>query len=127
MYLSEQEVGALASDLSAVIGFDHWVLELQSPGLLRMVHRRMGGPLREANALPKFAPNAGPHFFEPWGWRPAVVRSSLKTAARLKRLSLPMRVMALFPESSGAQGSRPWTGVCLLERARYDRQPDHTG
>ena len=65
MYLSEQEVGALASDLSAVIGFDHWELELQSPGLLRMVQKRMGGPLREANVLPKFAPNAEPHFFEP--------------------------------------------------------------
>jgi methyltransferase (TIGR00027 family) len=125
MYLSEQEVGALASDLSAVIGFDHWVLELQSPGLLRMVQKRMGGPLQEANVLPKFAPSAGPHFFEPWGWRPAVVRSLLKTAARLKRLSFRMRLIALLPESSGAQGSRPWAGVCLLERARHDRQPGH--
>jgi methyltransferase (TIGR00027 family) len=122
-YLSEQEVAALASDLSAVVGFDHWVLELQSPGLLRMLQKRMGGPLREANVLPKFAPSAGPHFFEPWGWRPAVVRSLLKTAARLKRLSFPMRLMALLPESSGAQGSRPWAAVCLLKRARH--QPDH--
>jgi methyltransferase (TIGR00027 family) len=82
VYLSDQEVGALASDLSAVIGFDHWVLELQSPGLLRMLQKRMGRPLQEANVLPKFAPSAGPHFFEPWGWRPAVVLSLLKTAAR---------------------------------------------
>jgi methyltransferase (TIGR00027 family) len=117
VYLSEQEVGALASDLSAVAGFDHWVLELVSPGLLRMLQKRLR-PLQEANVLPKFAPNAGPHFFEPWGWRPAVVRSLLKTAARLKRLSFAMRLMALLPESSGAQGSRPWQGVCLLERAR---------
>jgi hypothetical protein len=43
VYLSEQEVGALAADLSAVVGFDHWVLELQSPGLLRMLQTRMGG------------------------------------------------------------------------------------
>ena len=117
MYLSEQEVGALASDLAAVTGFDHWVLELQPPGLLRMVQKRMGGPLREANVLPKFAPSAGPHFFEPWGWRPTAVHSLLKTAARLKRLSFSMRVIALLPESSGEQGSRPWAGVCLLERA----------
>jgi methyltransferase (TIGR00027 family) len=122
LYLSEQEVGALASDLSAVTGFDHWVLELVSPGLLRMLQKRLG-PLQEANVLPKFAPNAGPHFFEPWGWRPAVVHSLLKTAARLKRLSFPMRLMALLPESSGAQGSRPWQGVCLLERARHAHQP----
>jgi methyltransferase (TIGR00027 family) len=91
MYLSEQEVGALASDLAAVIGFDHWVLELQSPGLLRMMQKRMGAPLREANVLPKFAPSAGPHFFERWGWRPTAVHSLLKTAARLKRLSFSMQ------------------------------------
>jgi methyltransferase (TIGR00027 family) len=124
VYLTEEEVGALASDLSAVAGFDHWVLELQSPGLLRMLQKRMGGPLQEAGVLPKFAPSAGPHFFEPSGWRPVVVRSFLKTAARLKRLSFQMRLMALLPESSGAQGSRPWAGVCLLERAR-DGQPAH--
>jgi hypothetical protein len=77
----------IGCDLSAVIGFDHWVLDLQSPGLLRMTQNRMGGLLQEANAQPKFAPSACPHFFEPWGWRPEVVRSLLKTAARLKRLS----------------------------------------
>lgn len=125
VYLSEQEVGALASDLSTVAGFDHWVLELVSPGLLRMLQKRLG-PLQEANVLPKFAPSAGPHFFEPWGWRPAVVRSLLKTAARLKRLSFAMRLMALLPESSGAQGSRPWQGVCLLERAPHADQPGLT-
>ena len=125
MYLSEQEVGALASDLSTVAGFDHWVLELVSPGLLRMLQRRLG-PLQEANVLPKFGPSAGPHFFEPWGWRPAVVRSLLKTAARLKRLSLAMRLVAFLPESSGAQRSRPWQGVCLLERAAHADQPGLT-
>ena len=118
VYLSEEEVGGLASDLSAVAGFDHWVLELQSPGLLRMLQERMGA-MQEAGVPPKFAPSAGPHFFEPWGWRPAAMRSFLKTAARLKRLSFTMRLMALLPESSGAQGSRPWAGVCLLERAPH--------
>jgi hypothetical protein len=38
----------------------------------------------------------------------------LKTAAKLKRLSWWMRLLALFPDSKGAQGSRPWSGVCLL-------------
>jgi hypothetical protein len=39
-------------------------------------------------------------------------------AARLKRLSLFMRLMALLPESSGAPRSGFWSGVCLLERTR---------
>jgi methyltransferase (TIGR00027 family) len=42
VYLGEQEVSALASDLSAVAGFDHWMLELQSPGLLRMLQKAHG-------------------------------------------------------------------------------------
>jgi O-methyltransferase involved in polyketide biosynthesis len=36
--------------------------------------------------------------------------------ARLKRLSFGMRLLSLLPESSGSQGSRPWSGVCLFER-----------
>lgn len=125
VYFSAGEVGALASDLAAVAGFERWVLELQSPGLLRMLQKRMGGPLQEAGVLPQFAPAEGPHFFEPWGWRAIDVRSFIKTAARLRRLSFTMRVIALLPESSGAQGSRPWAAVCLLERTQDGRWPSH--
>jgi hypothetical protein len=64
----------------------------------------------------QFAPPEGPGFFEPWGWRVLDVRSLLRTAARLKRLSLWMRLMAILPESQGAQGSRPWAAVCLFAR-----------
>jgi len=41
----------------------------------------------------------------------------LKTAAKLRRLDFKMRLLALLPESSGRQGSRPWGGVCVLDRA----------
>ena len=44
------------------------------------------------------------------------VNSLLKEAARKKRLSLGLRLMALLPESKGRQGSRPWGAVCLLEK-----------
>ena len=70
--------------------------------------------LGQAGAPLQFGPEEGPGFFTYHGWRPIEVHSVLKTAARLKRLSLWMRVLALLPESSGAQGSRPWAGVCLL-------------
>ncbi len=64
----------------------------------------------------KFGPKEGPGFFAPFGWKPVAVHSFLKTAARLKRLPLFLRLMALLPESSGAQGSRPWAGACLLAK-----------
>ena len=61
-----------------------------------------------------FAPAEGPQFFERCGWTPEQVHSILKTAHRLKRLPLMFRMFAMLPESSGAQGNRPWSGVCLL-------------
>jgi hypothetical protein len=41
----------------------------------------------------------------------------LKTAARLRRLSLFMRLLAFLPESQGQQGRRPWSAVCLMEKS----------
>ena len=64
----------------------------------------------------KFAPSEGAGFFSAYGWPPADVRPLLKTAARLKRLSLRLRLMATLPESTSTQGSRPWAAVCLLAR-----------
>jgi methyltransferase (TIGR00027 family) len=115
-YLSDEEVALLAEDLAKPSGFQTWVLELASPGLLRMLQKHLNPQLGQAGAQLKFAPKEGPGFFTPHGWRPLEVHSVLKTAARLKRLSLWMRLLALLPESSGAQGSRPWSGICLFER-----------
>ncbi len=114
MYLSAEEVGSLAQDLAAPRGFQRWVLELASPGLLRRLQQTVGGPLSQAGAPLKFGPAEGPGFFTRFGWKPVEVRSLLKTAARLRRLPLWMRLLALLPESTGAQGSRPWSGICLL-------------
>ena len=116
IYLAPDEVGALAEDLAAPPGFQRWVLELASPGLLRLLQRSIGGPLSQAGAPLKFGPEEGPGFFTKHGWQPLEVRGILKTAARLKRLSLGMRLLALLPESAGRRGSRPWSGVCLLGR-----------
>jgi hypothetical protein len=46
------------------------------------------------------------------------VRSILKTARSLKRLSLLFHLLSLVPQSNGAQGGRPWSAVCLLENSR---------
>jgi hypothetical protein len=54
--------------------------------------------------MAQFGPEEGPEFFVPYGWKPVEVRSPLKTAARLKRLSFGMRLLSLRPQSNGRQG-----------------------
>lgn len=116
IYLSEEGVGSLARDLAAQRGFKYWIIDLASPGLLRMMQKQLGGPLKQAGAPLKFAPQEGPSFFLQHGWRVVEVRSMLKTAAEIKRLSFWMRLMARLPDSGGSQPSRPWSGICLLEK-----------
>jgi methyltransferase (TIGR00027 family) len=117
VYLTAEEAGVLADDLARPVSFQRWAFELPSPGLLRRLKREWGADLGEGGAPLKFAPEEGPGYFTRHGWRPLEVHSMIKTAARLGRLSLWMRLLSLLPESSGRQGSRPWAGVCLLERA----------
>jgi len=116
IYLMADAVRSLARDLAAQPTFRHWALDLCSPGLLKMLQERTGALVAQAGAPYVFAPPEGPPFFEPCGWKPIEVKSMLKTAAKLGRLPFAMRMLALLPESSGAQGSRPWGAGCLFER-----------
>ncbi len=116
IYLTADQVGSLAGDLAGPRSFQRWAFDLASPGLLSLLQRNLQKPLEKADAPLKFGPKEGPLFFTPHGWTPIDVRSMLKAAARLKRLSPWMRLLALFPESSGEQGPRPWWGICLLGR-----------
>jgi methyltransferase (TIGR00027 family) len=116
IYLTREEVGSLADDLAATPGIRHWILDVTSPGLLKMLQRNIGTPLSAAQAPLKFGPEEGPGFFEPHGWRPVDVGSFLKTAARIRRLSPIMHLLSFLPESKGKQGNRPWSAVCLMEK-----------
>ena len=117
LYLMPHEVASLARDLAGPPSFHHWVVDLMSPGVLEILKERAGEAVSQAGAPFLFAPPEGPPFFTPHGWTPAEVKSMLKAGAKLGRLPLAMRVFAALPESSGAQGSRPWSAVCLLNRS----------
>jgi methyltransferase (TIGR00027 family) len=114
IYFDREAVAALAADLAAVRTFQHWALDIASPGLLQMLQKGMGQQIQQGNAELNFAPREGPGFFAPHGWVPVEVESMLKTGARLRRLNPWMRFLSLLPESKGGQGSRPWSAVCLL-------------
>jgi O-methyltransferase involved in polyketide biosynthesis len=116
VYLEREEVASLARDLAAPPSFKCWATDLGSPGLIRMLQKRMGAHLEGAAAPLKFGPPEGPAFFAPYGWKALEVHSILHAAARAGRLSFLLRLAALFPEANGPQGSRPWSGACLLGR-----------
>jgi methyltransferase (TIGR00027 family) len=117
IYLMPGEVGELAKDLATPSSVQHWAVDICSPGLLAMMRERMADLVNEAGAPFLFAPAEGPPFFTAYGWTPIAVRSLMKTAAKLERLPLALRMFSMLPEPSGAQGSRPWSAVCLLARS----------
>ncbi len=114
VYFTREEVASLAQDLARPPGFQRWTTDVGSPGLVEMLQKNLGKSLGQGGATLKFGPEEGPDFFAQFGWKPVDVRSMLKTAARLKRLSTFMRLIALLPESKGRQSKRPWAGICLL-------------
>ena len=116
IYLSPEEVGALANDLSATAHFHRWIMDLASPGLLRMMQRTTGKKLSEVGAAFKFAPAEGPVFFASHGWEPEDVKGLLKTAARFKRPPFFLRLLGRLPEQKKPAGNRPWSGVCLFKK-----------
>lgn len=116
IYLSPDEIAALARDLASPRSFQDWILDLVSPGLLRLMQKQMGSHLSRASAPFKFGPEEGPGFFKAHGWRPAEVRSIGKTGARTRRAPFLLRLLSFLPESNDRQGSRPWGGVCLMTK-----------
>ena len=115
VYLTEKEVAELARDLAAPASFQHWVIDLASPALLRMLAKKMGAPLDQAGAPLKFAPKQGPDFFTRCGWKPEEIHSTIHAAAKLRRLPLFLRLIAKI-SSPRFQARRPWSAVCLLAR-----------
>lgn len=116
IYLSAEEIAALAQDLASGANFQRWILDIASPGLLRMMQRTTGRHLSQVGAPFKFAPAEGLAFFTPHRWQPMEVKAVLQTAAQFKRPPLLLRLLARLPEKKGPAGNRPWSGVCLLRK-----------
>ena len=114
IYFTAEQVGSLARDLAAGSSFLTWVVDLASPGQLKLMRGSTGKQLKEADAEFKFGPPEGPGFFVPHGWDPKDVQGLLKTAAQLKRA--PAELLSLLPEPKGLPGNYPWTGVLLLKK-----------
>jgi len=116
-YLEDHQAQSLARDCAARPSARWWVVDLLSPGTLKLMRRRGRGTL-DATAELKFAPENGVEYFEPFGWKPSDVSSLLREAVRTKRVSLFMRLCALAPEPpANRPGLRPWSAVIRYARA----------
>jgi methyltransferase (TIGR00027 family) len=118
---SPEDVASLARDLAAVPALSRWALDLNSPGLTRMIQGQMGRAGRgraEGDPPVRFAPEEGPDFFRPFGWEPVQVHSVYEVARKMGRVPIWMRAMAAAMGAGRAEGSGPWSGVVLLERRR---------
>ncbi|HEX8673380.1 MAG TPA: class I SAM-dependent methyltransferase [Longimicrobium sp.] len=124
VYLSEEEVGALASALAAEGAFQWWLTDLASPGLLVWMRKRWGKQVGKGNAPFRFGPEGGSAFFEPFGWREVLWRSSLEEARRLRRemrgMWLQHIIMRFVPEAKKEEFRR-FNGFLLLRR--YTAEP----
>ena len=118
VYLAPEEVGTLADDLHAA-GFGWWLIDLGSPGLLKMLSKNWGKKLEEGNAPFRFAPAEGTEFFRSHGWVEAEYRSMWTESLRLKR-TMPLAwlfglVAKLSSQKKRKEFSR-FSGIVLLQR-----------
>jgi methyltransferase (TIGR00027 family) len=116
IYLTAEEVGSLAKDLAAGSHFSNWILDLHSPGLLRMMQKTTGKQLSKVGAPFKFGPAEGPAFFVPFGWEVQNVKRLLRVATQFGRPPFFLRLVGRLPESKAPAGNRPWSGVCLFKK-----------
>lgn len=120
VYLSAQQVGALATDLASVPSVRWWLSDLASPDLLRIMNRHWGRYVAEARAPFQFGPAEGTAFFHAFGWREAEFRSTLEEGHRLKREMRSMKFWRFLNRISSRarqERFRRMSGSVLLERS----------
>jgi methyltransferase (TIGR00027 family) len=83
-YLSEEEVGALASDLNKYPCFRYWVADYFSP-VIRKYHQSQSKKMRMENAPFKFTPEDYFGFFLSHGWQAKDVRYIVDAAQKFGR------------------------------------------
>ena len=119
IYLAPEQVATLAADLASPSTFRWWLIDLASPGLLKMIEKSWGPILAAGNAPFRFAPAEGTRFFEPHGWREAEFRSTWDESIRLKRSMRGAWFWSLIgrfmPKAKREEGRR-FSGIVMLQR-----------
>ncbi len=119
IYLTREQVAALARDLAEQQAFRSWLIDLSSPRLLKFLDRSWSKPFAQGGAPFQFAPAEGTRFFEPLGWREVEWRSMWDESLRLKRtmrLAWLWAALGRLSPAAKREEARRMSGVALLER-----------
>ena len=119
VYLTSDQVAALATRLHREPRIASWLTDLASPLLLDMLKRSWQPSLSAAGAPLQFAPAEGTAFFAPLGWREAEFRSMWDESLRLRR-TVPLaplwRLVSRLRSKETRERYRRMSGIVLLER-----------
>jgi methyltransferase (TIGR00027 family) len=119
LYLTDEQVGALATDLHASPSFKWWIFDIAHPRLLKMMQKMWGKQAGSGNAPFKFAPPDGTGFFEKFGWKEAQFRSNMEEAKRLDREMKGMwfwNLIGRFYSKKTKEQFKRFAGTVLMER-----------
>lgn len=120
VYLSTEQVAALAASLWKQPTFHWWLFDLVSPFTVQQTQNSFASYFAEGNVKLQFAPATGVEFFQPYGWQVAEFRSAWEEAHRLNR---EIRLTWLLRLLSRLVVQEPWEtfsqrdGIALLERS----------
>jgi methyltransferase (TIGR00027 family) len=85
IYLTADEVAALAQDLRAMAHFRRWIADVLTPELLEWLLKSHFKTFATGNVQMHFAAPGGAAYFEPFGWRARTVRRMTVESRRLNR------------------------------------------
>ena len=120
-YLSVEEVGSLADDLSALGSVRFWIADYFSPQVVKFRTQRGGMQKRMRNAPFRFTPNDWFGFFQEHGWCAKGIRYLPEEGDRLKRpLQLPLlwqllfKIRAMFVSKARRAAFRKFSAYVML-------------
>jgi methyltransferase (TIGR00027 family) len=85
IYLTQDDVAALAEDLHAMPHFQRWIADTLTPELLEWLLTKQFKSFATGSVRMHFAPPGGIAYFERFGWRARTVRKMSAESRRLKR------------------------------------------
>ncbi|VXD14961.1 putative methyltransferase [Planktothrix serta PCC 8927] len=116
IYMSTEQVAALATDLYAQPQFRWWLTDLASASALRYFQQSVNRSLNSSDATLRFAPEEGTEFFRHYGWKSVELRSLLEEGQRLQREILPQSLLTQLQAPEHWEIWRKMSGFVLLRR-----------